>query len=193
MDRVCFNRSHLNTYIFIFILIVAYLLYIINHTLKESFSTINVNNGLTTDQLKSRLEDLQNKLFNSQIDTQTCQRNLSFCQQQRSSQLSTSRFSNNLTPPERTYNLNTNSYQQLGFVFKDTERYPLYGIPKYPGRSDRWEYYIIDETRNRLKIPFKSVNDSELSDNDLIDIPSLGSGFTVKIYDYQELRYNPNI
>ena len=55
--------------------------------------------------------------------------------------------------------MNSQNFQQLGFIFNNDERYPLYGRPKYSGRSDRYEYYIIDETRNRLKIPYKSKND----------------------------------
>ena len=83
-------------------------------------------------------------------------------------------------------------YQMIGYVYKDNERYPLYGRYKYPGRSEKWEYYIIDETRNRLKIPFYSKNYDELYDGSIINVPTLGDNFMVKIYEYEDLRYNPN-
>ena len=56
----------------------------------------------------------------------------------------------------------TSDFQQIGFIYNNNERLPLYGRPKYPGRTEKYEYYIIDETRNRLKIPYRSKNDNEL-------------------------------
>lgn len=103
------------------------------------------------------------------------------------------RIYNPLLPPERLYvgkNVVSN-FQIIGYVFNDSERYPLFGRPKFPGRTEKWEYYIIDETRNKLKIPFKSTNDNELYDGDSVNIPTLDNNFTVKIYDYDSLRYNP--
>jgi hypothetical protein len=81
----------------------------------------------------------------------------------------------------------------IGYVFNDNDRFPLFARQKFPGRSEKWEYYVMDETRNRLKIPFKSKNDNELYDGDSIDIPTVGNNFSVKIYDYDSLRYNPNV
>ena len=106
-----------------------------------------------------------------------------------------------LISPERMYpggRLNTprvNSFQMIGYVYQESgnERYPLFGRYKFPGKTDKWEYYVIDETRNRLKIPFKSINDNELYDGDTISIPSVGSGYKVKMYEYDNFRYDPDV
>lgn len=192
MDKVCFRRDTFNTYMFICVLVIVYVMYILKHSPKESFTEINTNNGLSYVQLQDRLAKLQDRLYYSQIDNQICKRDLSSCKISNINKISES-GDGKLTPPNRIYNTNTTSYQQLGYIYKDNERYPLYGVPKYPGRSDKWEYYVIDETRNRLKIPFRSTNDNELTDYDTLDIISLGSGYSVKIYDYQEFKYNPNL
>jgi hypothetical protein len=105
------------------------------------------------------------------------------------------RIYNPLVPPERFYTGRNvvSSFQMIGYVFNDNDRFPLFARQKFPGRSEKWEYYVMDETRNRLKIPFKSKNDNELYDGDSIDIPTVGNNFSVKIYDYDSLRYNPNV
>lgn len=88
----------------------------------------------------------------------------------------------------------TNEYFQIGFIYNSNERYPLYGRHLYPGRSDRWEYYIIDESRNKLRIPFQTRNNIELYSGDEIQIKQLNNIlFTVEIYDYDKPKYNPNI
>ena len=84
-------------------------------------------------------------------------------------------------------------YQLMGFLYNDANRFPLYGRPKYRGKSDKYEYYIIDESRNRLQIPFKSRNDNELYDNDSITIPELNTTLKVKLYEYDSVRYDPTV
>ena len=112
------------------------------------------------------------------------------------------RIYNPVIPPERSYpggrlGLHSpnqyNDYQQIGFVYNDQERYPLYGRPKYPRKLDKFEYYIIDETRNHLKIPYKSRGDNEIFDGEQIFIDVLNNTFTVKIYEYDNIRYNPDV
>jgi hypothetical protein len=84
-------------------------------------------------------------------------------------------------------------FQMIGYVYNNNEKYPLFGRYKFPGRSDKWEYHIIDESRNRLKIPFRTKNDQELYDNDPIQIPTMGGQFITRLYEYDTIRYNPNL
>jgi hypothetical protein len=104
-----------------------------------------------------------------------------------------------LEGPERTYargRINIpayDDYQQIGFLHNNNERYPLYGRPKYSGRTDKYEYYIIDESRNKLKIPIKTTNYNEIYDGDDVKVDILNNMFNAKIYDYDSIRYNPNI
>jgi hypothetical protein len=61
-------------------------------------------------------------------------------------------------------------YRVIGFVFNDITRLPLLGRAKYPGKSDKWEYFVRDTQSsqfNALSIPFRSKNDNELYDGDL--------------------------
>jgi hypothetical protein len=83
----------------------------------------------------------------------------------------------------------------IGFLTSSTsaERYPLFGRTKYPRRSDKWEYYTIDEGRNRIKIVIKTKGDNELYDGDSLTVPELGGDFTVKLYEYSNVRYNPDL
>lgn len=207
MKEVCFSQQSFNTYMFILLLIIIYITYILYTSKKEQLSNVNLDSHLSKDELETKVKDLQDKLYQSQLSEQKCQIDLlqtknamsggSVGINQQNALLN--KIYNPLVAPERIYpggRLNTpgfDDYQMIGFVFKGNERYPLYGRYKYPGRSDRWEYYVIDETRNRLKIPFKSHNDNEIYDNDTISIPTLGDGYSVKIYDYEQFRYNPNV
>ena len=84
-------------------------------------------------------------------------------------------------------------FQQLGYISGPSGRYPVMGRYKYSGKSDKFEYYTIDNERGRIKIPFKNKNDNELYDNDPITITELGD-FTFKKYEDQDgNRYDPNV
>jgi len=189
MDEVCFNRSHFNLYLVILIILFVFFVYIFFFNKTETVA--NVTTQKTSASTTSR------DLYNCQKDLQMC-----ILEARRRTQptpdILLNRIYNPLVGPERVYpggRLNARSYdeyQQIGFVDKNDERYPLYGRPKYPGRTTKYEYYIIDETRNRLKIPFKSRNDEELYDGESVFIDVLGDTFSIKIYDYDNVRYNPN-
>ena len=104
-----------------------------------------------------------------------------------------------LVPPNRLYpggrlnNINRfDNYQMIGFiapVASPNMRYPLFGRYKYSGRSDRWEYYIIDESRNRIKIPIKTKNDNELYDGDNTFISELNENVQVTLYKFNDFDY----
>jgi len=157
---------------------------------------VDLTSHLTAKELREKIILLQNELLNSQIGEQKCQAELSYAKE--TTDRSYRAMRDPLTPPERLYpggGLGMPAYdgfQQLGFIFGNSsnDRFPLYGRYKYPRRSDKYEYYIIDESRNRLKIPFKSKNDNELYDGDTIIIPEISvDPFTVKLYEYKGFRY----
>jgi hypothetical protein len=176
---------------------------------KETFqdnANANLNEMLTKAELLNRVNKLQDDLFVCQTSQQKCLGDLqdltalnTQTNQAQSTSVNLNRIYNPLLPPERTYpqgrfnRLASRDFQQIGFIYNGEERYPLYGRPKYSGRSDRYEYYIIDETRNRVKIPYKSKNDNELYDGDKICIDTLNNDYDVKIYDYDQYRYDPDV
>lgn len=211
VDSVCFRRNDFNLYLLVLLCIVVYLFFVVSKC-RETFIENNSNNTnslLQKEQLINKVETLQEELFRCQSSTQRCLSDLQEKSEyiEKSQSLSKTpernvalnRIYNPLLPPERTYpggRLNkpaTQDFQQIGFVYNGNERYPLYGRPKYPGRTEKYEYYIIDETRNRLKIPYKSKNDNELYDGDKIYVDVLNNEFDVKIYEYDQFRYNPEI
>lgn len=217
VDSICFRRNDFNLYAFLLFCIIMYLCFVLRKC-KETFiettsnnASANVNTGLKREQLLERVELLQDKLFSCQTSQQQClgdlQQTRQYLQQSQNvpvnnkanANIALNRLYNPLSPPERSYpsgRLNTpgtSDFQQIGIVYNNTERLPLFGRPKYPGRSEKYEYYIIDETRNRLKIPFKSKNDNELYDGDTIRVDVLNNDYTVKIYEYDQFRYNPDV
>lgn len=200
MEKVCINRSDFNLYLVVFICIVVYLMYLIftiysGANKKESMTEVNLNKNLSHQELIGKLKEIQELLYSTQLEEQKCKIDLQQKDKILSENVLLNKIYNPLVAPERIYpggRLNTmkyEDYQLIGYIFKDSERYPLYGRYKYRGRSEKWEYYIIDESKNRLKIPFKSINDNELYDGDTITIPELGNTYNVKIYEYENFRY----
>jgi hypothetical protein len=196
MTLICVSQRVLFTYL----ILIALGIYVYSHLNKQE----NMASSIPTSigELQNIVTRLQEQLFQSQKQNQQCESSLQDLQSQYTQVVragNRSKYDDPLTPPQRGYyggRLRSNSnydYQQIGFVYSGNERYPLYGRPKYPGRSEKWEYYIIDESRNRLKIPFRSTNDNEMYDGDSINIPTLGDNFTVKIYEFEQFRYNPTI
>lgn len=221
LGSVCFRRNDFNLYVFLIFCIVMYLCYIVKKTrdniqkqLQNHYQKAGTKEGFRIQQDTDKEDDneddnenmrLQNEIFTYKTSLQKCNLDLQQIQQlqsqtqtQTNSRQSLNRIYNPLVPPERAYPSGrfnqpmNNDYQQLGFIYNDHDRYPLYGRPKYRGKTDKYEYYIIDETRNRLKIPYKSRNDNELYDGDTITVDILKGSFMVKIYDYDNIRYDPD-
>jgi hypothetical protein len=159
-------------------------------------TSVDLVSHLTANELQAKVQSLQEQLYSSQLKDQKCQSDLAYAKQKSSQCDSVSRgfnkMYNPLSPPEREYSQGNDNFQMVGYVFSGETRYPLFGRHKYPGRSDKWEYYVMDESRNRLKIPFKTTNDNEVYDSDTLNIPTLGDGYSAKVYDYEQFRYNPN-
>lgn len=186
---VCFPRL----YIFILICLVIFVSYTFCCKYQEEVSK-STTNYFSRSELKQKFQELQDAL------EQKCLVNLNSKTNFLNGNRVLNKIINPLESPERIYpggRLNVSKYddyQLVGFIFSaSNERFPLYGRQKYQGRSDKWEYYIIDESRNRLKIPFKSLNENELYTGDSVEIPSLPGTFQANIYEYESIRYNPNI
>jgi hypothetical protein len=92
---------------------------------------------------------------------------------------------NNLQPTS-----DNTDFIQVGFIYNEKSRFPLFSRNKFPNKSDKKEYYILDELK--LKIPFNSTNDNELYDNDTVIIKELNNTvFKVELYTVETLKYNP--
>lgn len=93
--------------------------------------------------------------------------------------------------PERRY-IGRNDYsvssQQVGFIFDGSgQRFPLYENR----RDNRYYYHIKDDTRNGIRIVINTSKNEQLYDNQTINVPEIGSDFTVKLYDNEGNIYNP--
>jgi hypothetical protein len=177
MNSVCFHPM----YIYIFVVLFCVILY----SFFEQKRKLEMSYLKSLISIKGENQDLTNKLI---PQLQSIQKTL----QEPSRQI-------NIDGPTRLYPggrldlPKTNDYQLIGFLYNDTNRFPLYGRPKYRGKSDRYEYYIVDESRNKLQIPFKTRNDNELFDDDTITIPEIGMTLKVKLYEFQNIRYDPTV
>jgi len=193
VNNICFKRSEFTLYMVLIICILTYFLYITYYQYKESEQS---EQSQQSQQSQQNLNDINTRI--NMLQTQIISRN----QTSKNEDLLLNRIYNPVIPPERSYpggrlGLHSpdqyNDYQQIGFIYNDQERYPLYGRPKYPRKLDKFEYYIIDETRNHLKIPYKPRGDNEIFDGEQISVDVLNNTFTVKIYDYDNIRYNPDL
>jgi hypothetical protein len=199
MVDICFDRGTFNMYLFLLFCIIVFLFY----TSREQFSTVDLNGSLTKDQLLIKVTELQEQLFNSKLNNQLCQKELQIKSQQ-SGGNSQERFLRKiydpLERPDTLYpggTLNSPGYnanqmnQQLGYITNGTDKYPVFGRYKYPGKTDKFEYYTIENSRGRIKIPFKTKNYEELYDGDQVEISNLGN-FTFSKYEQEDIKYDPD-
>lgn len=200
-NQICIDKSLIFTAgcVIVFSFIIFYYTF-----KKETFNTVDLYSSLSNDQLKNKLVDTHEKLFQTELEKQECERQLSSIKSNiriHSSRvhngpnvdISMQRIYNPLVGPERIYpNLNNDysNYQQLGFISSGMLRLPLFGRRKYR-RSDKWEYYVIDNSENKIKIPIKTVSDNELYSGEAIQFD--GQNFSVFLYDIDTIRYNPDI
>lgn len=83
-------------------------------------------------------------------------------------------------------------YQKVGIVQQDgTETMGLYGRKKLNDKN-RYEYYIIDDTRQMNKIPIETPRNNELYTGDTVTIPGYTGDFSVLIYDYATANQCPS-
>jgi hypothetical protein len=212
MDRICFERPTFNMYLFILVCIISYLVYFkfSEHYQQQKFDPY-VN--MSKDKLYNNVLELKDSLHDVKLKEQKCQIELSALRSNVKQSINVpppntlqdkflSKIYNPLTPPENVYpggNFNSRGYdgyqdyQMLGYLSGLQGRYPVFGRYKYPGKTDKLEYYAIDDSRGRIKIPFKTQNYNELYDGDSINIDDLGGSYKFKKYEDEGLRYNPNV
>lgn len=206
-NNICFTKRDFTIYMYLLVLLLTYISYVLYQKKQENMSLFDYTYKLSETDMTQTIKKLQQQLHDSQLNEQRCKQDLSNIKAVVGggstmtgigidANRAALKLYNPLVSPERVYQnpltQQLQNYQMIGYLYKDSERLPLFGRYKYPGRTEKWEYYIMDETRNHLKIPFKTVNDNEISDGDVLNIPTLGSGYTAKIYEYETLRYNPN-
>jgi hypothetical protein len=166
---------------------------------------------MTKEKLYDKVLELKDSLHDVQLKEQKCQIQLdalknNVTQISQGSEHLQSKFLNKiynpLAPPENVYpggNLNSRGYdgyqqyQMLGYLSGSQGQFPVFGRYKYPGKTDKLEYYTINDSRGRIKIPFKTKNYNELYDGDSITINELGGDYTFTKYEDEGLRYNPNL
>ena len=178
-------------YVILLVGIVSIYLYFTKGYNIDGLASIQLDEGLPVSEILQRINKLRKDLYNSQIEQQKCHIQLARATEQNNNHPPpNNQFSNPLLEPNRIYN-NSDYNQLIGYIFSSTKRYPLIGRHKYPGRTDRWEYYVIDESENKLRIPLTVKGDTELFSGDSINVPELAQIFTVKLYEYETYRYNP--
>lgn len=216
MDRICFERPTFNMYLFILICVVSYLVYFrwsqiqVNNQNVEKFGSFEPEKDFSKDELYNKMLQLKDVLHDSQLKEQRCQIQLNSLMKQTSQQSVQhqglqskflDKIYNPLSPPENVYpggNFNSRGYdgyqqfQMIGYLTGTQGQFPVFGRYKYPGRSDKMEYYTINDSRGRIKIPFKTKNYNELYDGDSTSIAELGGEYTFHKYEDEGLRYNPN-
>lgn len=207
MSEICFDKETFNVYLFILVCLITFLVYININMPRERFATVDLDSNLTKDQLLIKITDLQEQLFNCKLNNQQCQSDLQNIKSAPSQNSSIQnrfldKIYNPLAPPENIYpggSLNSRGYngykdyQMIGYLSGASGQYPVYGRYRYPGKTDKLEYYAIDDSRNRIKIPFKTTNYNELYDGDSVSVPEVGGTFIFKKYEDEGLRYDPNI
>ena len=134
VNNICFKRSEFTLYMVLIICILTYFLYITYYQYKESEES-EESESQQYQQSQQNLNDINSKINMLQLQIQD--RN----QTSRNEDLLLNRIYNPVIPPERSYpggrlglhspaNTNAfNDYQQIGFIYNDQERYPLYGRP----------------------------------------------------------------
>lgn len=188
---ICFN----SLYVYLFISLFSILMY---SFVDQQMSKWN-KKSQPSQQQSQQSQQVQQVQQLQQLQQQQQQLQQQLQQQQSQQQLSDRLIKNVLSGPTRIYpggRLDVpayDDYQLIGFLFNTSQRFPLYGRPRYPGKTDKYEYYLVDESRNKLKIPITTKNYNELYDGDSITIPELEMTLTVKLYEFEKLRYDPRL
>lgn len=166
-----------------------------------------MNRDLTKKELEDQVVQLQKELYKMTLAEQKCQGALESKQQQQLQQ-QLPRFLDKIvnplsgtspdypggsfsTPPYDAFR----QYQMLGYLSGPTGQFPVMGRYKYSGKTDKFEYYTINNDRGRIKINFKNKNDEELYDGDTVSVPQI-TNEALTFYKYENTdgnRYDPNV
>ena len=177
-QNICFDKNSFYTYLFLLGFFVCFTFYIHFYPKVNSSSDSYLQQELMNEIHKLRTENsvqqrevispqpiFLDKIFNPLSGTSPRNPQGSFS-----------------TPPFNGFR----EFQQLGYISGPNGRYPVMGRYKFNGKSDKFEYYSIDNERGRIKIPFRNKNDNELYDGDSINISELGGEFTFTKYEDQD-------
>jgi hypothetical protein len=191
--NICFDKSLFYTYLFLLGFFVCFTLYVYLHPTVNEIPDSDLKQELMNEIQKVRVENSVQQINPRFVGPDRRQIDSRFLD----------KVFNPLYPPENVipqggfYNKGYNAnqqYQQLGFITNDQGQFPVYGRYKDPGRSDRYEYYTINEGRNSIKIPFSVKGNAELYSDDPVKVPELpGQDFTFRKYENEGMRYQPNI
>jgi len=210
-EIICFKRGNFRLYVFLLLCVIFFLLYILNKK-REGMANVDLFSHLSQKELIDKITSLQDALFDAKLEKQNCERNLQELKTDSQTNINLSdtdtgfigniqnrllnKIYNPISPPLNLYRDRYDSYniyQRIGYLSNlKSGQFPVFAREKYPNKSDRFEYYTINEGRNSVKIPFKTKNDNELFDGDKITISELSDEpFTFKKYETEGLRYNP--
>jgi hypothetical protein len=207
MATICFKRETFSAYIFILICVIIFITFIIWTSFFNVKEHLDLYSSLSNKELIDKIKNLQDNLFDIKLKEQLCQTNLAQAQNNLVNVNVSDRnrfldkIYNPLAAPENVIPSGTltsrgydsyQQYQMIGYLSGSGKQFPVFARDKYPGRSDKQEFYTIDESRGRVKIPFKTKNYNELFDGDSINIPEFGENFVFKKYENEGLRYDPN-
>jgi len=90
-------------------------------------------------------------------------------------------------------------YQQIGIIYNEDTRLPLYGCPTYRG-SNQWNYYTSTDSNQSIKLPINKLNAKcmdergcpEISNGELINVSTYeGKNFKTELYSTDSARYIP--
>jgi hypothetical protein len=104
--------------------------------------------------------------------------------------------------PTRGYNT---QFSQIGILHNKNKKkgniiLPLYGKQLHPG-SNKWQYYVSSDSIHSIKLDIKFKNKSglseygceEISDKDIVGVPSYRQAFVANIYNLEKPMYIPYI
>lgn len=191
MDRICFDKPTFQMYGFILAFVLLFLIYI-----NFSSQSLNLKQENNRDvQLFQTILQLKNEIKEFK------QSSVSVSKEPQSTFLD--KIYNPLSGtspiyPGRSFgNSGYNAFyqfQMLGYLTGPSGQFPVMGRYRDSNRTDKFEYFCLNEGRNRVKINFKTKNYNELFDGDSVNIQELGGELMFKKYeDRDNNRYNSYI
>jgi hypothetical protein len=201
---ICFDKPNFYMYITILIAVLGFLAYYFS-SLKEKLADVDLYGDLNDTLLKQKMKQLKDELYQTKLLAIKCDETLSKRYSKENGETQNTflnKIYNPLSSPEQIYpggNFYNKGYdgytenQMLGFITNANGQYPIMGRYHYPGKTDKFDYYTINEGRNKIKIPIKTTNYNELYDGDQVTVPELGGNFTFRKYENEGIRYNPSI
>jgi hypothetical protein len=192
MDQICFSKGTFSMFSFILLAMGCYLVYF---TYKQ-YESENMTRNEKILKLESKLDQ---EMFKIKTESKTQATNKIGIEDQ-------NRFLrvvyDPLKSPEQIYPGgsfsergfdSTNQNQMVGYISNVSGQYPLYAR-SHDNRNDRFEYYTINEGRNKIKIPISTKNFNQLYDGDSVNVPDFSTTpFIFKEYQTEGNRYNPRV